>query len=113
MYQHILVIVDRLTKRRLYEPLTSLSTDELMDAMSRRLFSSYGIPLSTVNDRGSQLTAHLWKRICERYAVKIKLSSAHHPETDVQTENANKATFVIERSPSACFQAKKAYCNRC
>ena len=90
VYQHILVIVDRLTKRRLYEPLTSLSTDELMDAMSRRLFSSYGFPISTVNDRGSQLTAHLWKRVCERYGVRIKFSSAHHPETDGQTENANK-----------------------
>ena len=90
VYQHILVIVDRLTKRRLYEPLTSLSTDELMDAMSRILFSSYGFPISTVNDRGSQLTAHLWKIVCERYGVRIKFSSAHHPETDGQTENANK-----------------------
>ena len=98
MYQHILVIVDRLTKGRLYEPLTSLSTDELMDAMSRRLFSSYGFPLSTVSDRGSQLTAHLWKRICERYGVKIKFSSAHHPETDGQTENANKVMKNYLRS---------------
>ena len=98
VYQHILVIVDRLTKRRLYEPLTTLSTDELTDAISRRLFSSYGFPISTVNDRGSQLTAHLWKRVCERYGVKIKFSSANHPETDGQTENANKVMMNYLRA---------------
>lgn len=43
-----------------------------------------------VSDRGSEIIARLHKRVCERYEVKIKLSSAHHPETDGQTENANK-----------------------
>ena len=47
---------------------------------------SYGFPISKVNDRGSQLTAHLWKIVCERYGIKIKFPSAHYPETDGQTE---------------------------
>ena len=90
IYQHALVIVDRLTKRRLYEPMTSLDTEELVDAMRRRVFSSYGLPTSFVNDRGTQLISKMWNRICERYGVKIKPSTAFHPETDGQTENANK-----------------------
>ena len=90
IYQHILVIVDRLTKRRLYEPMTSLDTEELVDAMRRRVFSSYGLPISFVNDRGTQLISKMWKRICERYKISIKASTAFHPETDGQTENANK-----------------------
>lgn len=56
LYQDILITVDRLTKWRLYESMTSLDTEELVDAMRRRVFSSYGLPTSFVNDRGS-----LWK----------------------------------------------------
>ena len=36
------------------------------------------------------MTSTLWKRLCEQYGIKVKFSSAHYPETDGQTENANK-----------------------
>ena len=35
------------------------------------------------------MTSTLWKRLCERHGIRIKFSSAQHPETDGQTENAN------------------------
>ena len=89
-FQHILVVVNRLTKQRLYEPLEGLTTSEFIEAMHRRVFSAHGYPLSIVNDRGGQMTSTLWKRLCERYGIKVKFSSAHHPETDGQIENANK-----------------------
>ena len=89
-FWHILVIVDRLTKRRLYEPLESFHTGEFIEAMNRRVFSSHSFPLSIVNDRGGQMTSTLWRRLCERYGIRIKFPSAQHPETDSQTENANK-----------------------
>ena len=52
IFCHILVVVDRLTKRWIYEPLEGLSTSEFVEAMHRRVFSTYGYPLSIVNDRG-------------------------------------------------------------
>ena len=36
------------------------------------------------------MTSTLWRRLCQRYGINVKFSSAHHPETDGQTENANK-----------------------
>ena len=36
------------------------------------------------------MTSTLWRRLCERYGIRIKFSSAQHPETDGQTKNANK-----------------------
>ena len=36
------------------------------------------------------MTSTLWKRLCVRYGIKVKFLSAHHPETDGQTKNANK-----------------------
>ena len=89
-YENILVIVDRLTKRRLYEPMAEIGTKAVLEVLRRRVFSTYGLRDSLVHDRGTQLVAHLWKRICQRYGIKSKPSSAYHPETDGQTENANK-----------------------
>ena len=36
------------------------------------------------------MTSTLWKRLCERRGIRTKFSSAQHPETDEQTENANE-----------------------
>ena len=90
VFQHILVVVDRLTKQQIYEPLENLSTSEFIDAMYRRVFSAHGFPLSIVSDRGGQMISTLWKRLCQRYGINVKLSLAQHPETDGQTENSNK-----------------------
>ena len=90
IFRHILVVVDRLTKRRIYEPLESLSTSKFIEVMNRRVFPTHGYPLTIVNDRGGQMTSTLWKRLCKRHGIKVKFSSAHHPKTDGQTKNANK-----------------------
>ena len=89
-FQHILVVVDRLTKERIYEPLEGLSTGEFIEAMHRRVFSAHGYLLSIVNDQKGHMTSTLWRRLCKRYGIKIKFSLAQHPETDGQTKNANK-----------------------
>ena len=36
------------------------------------------------------MTSTLWRKLCKRYGIRIKFSSAQHPKTDGQTENANK-----------------------
>ena len=89
-YRHILIVVDRLTKRQLYEPLEGLTTGKLIETMHWRVFSAHGYPLSIINDQGGQMTSTLWRRLCEKYGIKLKFSSAQHLKTDGQTENANK-----------------------
>jgi hypothetical protein len=89
-YRHILMIVNRLIKRRLYESMMSLFTSELMNVMQRRVFSTYRFSASMISDRDTQLIVELWKRICIRYDISIKSFSAHHSKTDNQIENANK-----------------------
>ena len=36
------------------------------------------------------MTSRLWRRLCKHRGIRIKFSLAQHPETDGQTENANK-----------------------
>ena len=89
-FQHILVVVDKLTKRRIYKPLESLSIVEFIETMSQQVFSTHGYLLTIVNDQKGQITSTLWRRLCKRRGIRIKFSLAQHPETDGQTENANK-----------------------
>lgn len=49
-FRHCLVMVDRLTKGRIYEPLETLGTEEVVEALSRRLFCVRGFPLEIVSD---------------------------------------------------------------
>ena len=59
VFQHILVVVDRLTKQWLYKPLKTLHTSKFIDAIYCCVFSLYRFPLITVNDRGGQMIAML------------------------------------------------------
>ena len=94
----VLVVVDRLSKDRIYEPVASKGVNDLVEAMHRRVFCVKGLPRSMVSDRGRAFVSHFWRRYCERYGIGIKLSSAHHPETDGQTEIVNKALKNYLRS---------------
>jgi hypothetical protein len=88
-YKHILVVVCRLTKMRHFIPVTGLSAEELSDAFISRIYCLHGAPDNIVSDRGSQFISEFWHQLSERLGVKLKHSSAFHPETDGQTERIN------------------------
>lgn len=89
-YQHMLIVVDRLTKDRVLEPLTSKTASEIAEALHRRIFCCYGFPRSIVSDRGSAFVGDLLQSYCRTYKIKWKCSTAFHPQTDGQSENGIK-----------------------
>ena len=90
-YQHIMVVVDRLSKKKKFMPLDSLSVESVVQAFVEWVWREEGFPLSVISDRGTQFTSYFWKRLCERIGTSPKLSTSFHPETDGQTESANAA----------------------
>ena len=50
----------------------------------------YGPPTTIVLDRGPQFISAFWEEFCRLLGTKLKLSTAYHPQTDGQTENANQ-----------------------
>ena len=90
-FEHIMVVVDRLSKKKKFIPLDSLDVEAVVQAFIEWIWREEGYPSTIISDRGSQFTAFFWQRLCSRIGTKPKLSTAFHPETDGQTENANAA----------------------
>jgi hypothetical protein len=58
-YCHSMIVVDQLTKGCVFEPLTSLETEEIYEALNWHVFCTRGILDSMVSDRGSQFISRL------------------------------------------------------
>lgn len=98
VYQHIMVVVDRLSKKKKFIPLDSLEVEAVVQAFVEWIWREEGYPTTIISDRGTQFTALFWQRLCQRIGTKPKLSTAFHPETDGQTESANAALKQFLRS---------------
>lgn len=90
-YQHIMVVVDRLTKKKKFVSLDLLEVEAVVQAFLEWIWREEGYPSSIISNRDTQFTAHFWQRLCERIGIRPKLSTAFHSETDGQTKNANSA----------------------
>src|SRR5437762_12707426 len=50
----------------------------------------HGISQSLVSDHGSVFTSHFWTSLSNMMALKQRISTAFHPQTDGQTERMNE-----------------------
>jgi transposase InsO family protein len=89
-YNAILVVVDRLTKMKHFIPCkTTCNAEEVARLFVRYVWKLHGLPRTIVSDRGPQFVAQFWKHLTKRLKITNLLSTAHHPETDGQTERMN------------------------
>jgi hypothetical protein len=68
-----------------------------------RLFLSsvvrlHGMPERIISDRDPRFTAHFWKAFWAGLGTTLSMSTAYHPQTDGQTENANRTLEIMLRS---------------
>lgn len=89
----ILNVVCRLTKERHFIPCQAIEEGTTAEATAwmliHHVWKYHGLPNSIVSDRGPQFIAEMWLHFCRILKIKVKLSTAFHPEFDGQTEIAN------------------------
>ncbi|GKE07594.1 putative reverse transcriptase domain-containing protein [Tanacetum coccineum] len=83
----IWVIVYRLTKSAHFLPMKETdSMEKLTRQYLKEVVSRHGVPVSIISDRDSKFTSHFWKSLNEALGTQLDMSTAYHPQTDVQSE---------------------------
>lgn len=85
-----MVIVDRLSRNVTLEPLVNIEAEAVAQRFMTAHVRWHGMPRSIVSDRGSQWVSDFWRHLCRLAAIKQRLSTAYHPETDGHPERANQ-----------------------
>ena len=92
----VFVIVDKLSKMAHYVPTrTDADAPELARLFINNVVKLHGVPESIVSDRDSRFTSTFWRSLWEQFGTKLHMSTAHHPQSDGQSERQNR---VLEES---------------
>ena len=98
-YDCILVLVDRLSKMILLRPcnttITAIETGRLLIDMMMPMGK---LPTSIISDRDVRFTSAAWGQLWKKLGTKLAMSTAYHPQSDGQTERANRTIQTMLRS---------------
>ena len=90
-FDSILTVVDQFSKETEFIPCNK--TAMALDTAKLYLFhvwKDHGLPCTIVSDRGPQFALQVMTDLCKRLGISPKLSIAHHPQMDGQTEVMNR-----------------------
>ena len=90
-FDSILTVVNRFSKET--EFILCNKTATALDTAKLYLFhvwKDHGLPRTIVSDRGPQFASQVMTDLCKRLGIAPKLSTAHHPQMDGQTEVMNR-----------------------
>jgi hypothetical protein len=98
-HEVIMVVVDRLSKYIHLAPLPRTYTAPVVArAYQDYVGKLHGMPRTIISDRDSIFLSQFWKEYMKMAGVQLLYSSAHHPQTDGQTEVVNRTIEIYLRS---------------
>ena len=90
-YTAIVVFVERLTKLvHMVATTTKVTARELAQIFFNTVFKHHGMPKVIISDRDTKFTSDFWRALFELTGTRLAMSTASHPQTDGQTERANR-----------------------
>lgn len=100
-FDTILTVIDRLSK--MVHLIPTHQTATAADT-ARLIFDNvvkyHGVPDSIISDRDTRFTSNFWCELAKVMRIRLRLSSAFHPETDGLCERANRTVIQLLRNDS-------------
>lgn len=97
-FNYLVTMMDHLNLDiRLVPTQNSLTAKQLADLFFDNWFCENGLPLSIVSDCDKLFLSQFWKALYARTGVKLKLSTAYHPEMDGASKRTNKTIIQVLR----------------
>ena len=98
-YDAIWVVCDRMTRAAHFIPIQeSMDAPQLSRLYLDRIFRYHGFPQAIVSDRGSIFISSFLTQLMKICGVKMKPSTAFHPQTDGLTERTNQTLETYLRA---------------
>ena len=107
----LLTLTDRLGADVQLVPCSmSQSANNLTNIFFARWYCENGLPLEIVSDRDKLFISKFWQAFHKLTGIKLKLSTAYHPETDGASEPTNKTVnqclcYHVERNQKGWVKA--------
>ena len=100
-YDFLLVVIDSLSKlTHLIPTVQTVSAVQTAKLFFDNVIRLHGVPDYIISDRDARFTSNVWSEICRLLNIKLKMSSAFHPETDGLAERMNRTVIQLLRSSS-------------
>lgn len=95
----IITIVDKTTKMVHFISTTTSATAPVVASLFiDNVVRLHGLPTTIISDRDVRFTAQFWKSLWSQLGTRLALSTSFHPETDGQSERANRTVEQYLRS---------------
>ena len=105
-YQQCLIIVDKFSRFVCLQGCSiSIDAQETARLFLARVLPIFGVLRKVISDRGPQFTASFWDEMLRLQGAKKALATAHHPQTDGQSERAVQTLIKLLRTYSTDQQA--------
>lgn len=100
-FDTILTVIDRLSKMVHLIPTHQTATaPDIARLIFDNIVKYHGVPDSIISDRDTRFTSNFWRELTRVMGIKLRLSSAFHPETDGLCERTNRTVIQLLRNDS-------------
>jgi transposase InsO family protein len=94
----VVTFVDRLTKMVHFAPTTKTAGAEVIaNVFVRTWYKHHGLPRIIISDRDRRFLSHFWQALFKSLGTELRFSTAFHPQTDGQSERANRTLEEVLR----------------
>lgn len=98
-FDAIVVFVDRLTKMVHFVPVhTTIDAPGLAAVFLATIYRPHGMPRRLISDRDARFTSSFWRATFAALGTTLAMSTAYHPQSDGQTERANRTLEEMLRA---------------
>ena len=110
-YNAIVTMTDRLgADIRIAPTRTDISAEQFAVLFFDVWYCENGLPLEIVSDRDKLFVSKFWRALTKLTGVKLKMSTAFHPQTDGASERTNKTViqalrYHVDRSQKGWVRA--------
>jgi transposase InsO family protein len=86
-FEHILVMVDYVSKWVEAMPCRKASTEESIGMIKSMIFPRFGTPRILISNGGTHFTGKNFKKCLSKLGIEHIISTTYHPQTNRQTKN--------------------------